>query len=467
MPFNKPFKLKKMNYQAILEKQKAFFDSNATKDTGFRKTQLKKLLQLLKNNEDQLNKAIYADFKKSAFETYTTELSMVYAELKHSISSVKYWSKKKYVSTNLANIPGSSYIIPEPLGNTLIIGAWNYPYLLSLHPIVSAMAAGNTVILKPSELALNTSQIMAKLINENFDSEYLHVIEGGVKETTELLKERFDKIFYTGSSPVGKIIMKAAAENLTPVVLELGGKSPAIITKNASIKMTAKRLVWGKFLNGGQTCVAPDYLMVHKSVKQKLIEEIKKQITKIHGDDPQQSEAFVRIINPRHFKRLTQLMDQSKIILGGETDEKDLYIAPTLMDNVTWDDAVMKEEIFGPILPILEYEELDEAIRQIKSKEKPLALYLFTNKNSIRDKVFNEISFGGGALNETIMHLTNPNLPFGGVGNSGTGNYHGEFGFNTFSHQKSIIQKPNWFEPFVKYAPYNNFKLKILRMLMG
>ena len=456
-----------MNYQEITNSQHAFFNTNATKDISYRKLQLKKFLQLLKDNEEQLNEAIYADFKKSAFETYTTELSLVYAELKHSISSVKHWSKKKYVSTNLANIPGSSYIMPEPLGNTLIIGAWNYPYLLSLHPAVSALAAGNTVILKPSELALNTSNLMAKLINENFDSEYFHVIEGGVKETTELLKQRFDKIFYTGSSPVGKIIMRAASEHLTPVVLELGGKSPAIVTKNASIKMTAKRLVWGKFLNGGQTCVAPDYLMVHKSVKAKLIEEIKKEITKIHGDDPQKSEAIVRIINPRHFKRLTQLMDPSKIIVGGQTDEKDLYIAPTLMDNVNWDDAVMKEEIFGPILPILEYEDLDDAIAQIKSKEKPLALYLFTNKNSIRDKVFNEISFGGGAVNETIMHLSNPNLPFGGVGNSGTGNYHGEFGFNTFSHHKSIIQKPNWFEPFVKYAPYNSFKLKVLRLLMG
>jgi len=455
-----------MNYQEIIKNQQAFFNTNATKDINFRKKQLKKFYQVLKDNEDQLNKAIYADFKKSAFETYATELSLIYGELKHSISSVKHWSKKKYVSTNLANIPGSSYIMPEPLGNTLIIGAWNYPYLLALQPAVSALAAGNTVVLKPSELALNTSNLMAKLINENFDSDYFHVIEGGVKETTELLKQRFDKIFYTGSSPVGKIIMRAASEHLTPVVLELGGKSPAIVTKNASIKMTAQRLVWGKFLNGGQTCVAPDYIMVHKSVKTKLIEEIKKQITKIHGDDPQKSEAIVRIINPRHFKRLIQLMDPTKIILGGQTDEKDLYIAPTLMDNISWDDAVMKEEIFGPIFPILEYEDLDDAIAQIKAQEKPLALYLFTNKNSIRDKVFNEISFGGGAVNETIMHLSNPNLPFGGVGNSGTGNYHGEFGFKTFSHFKSIIQKPNWFEPFVKYAPYNSFKLKVLKLLM-
>jgi len=453
-------------YQELLDSQRAFFNTSATKSVQFRKEQMKKLLHILKTHEKELDEAIYADFKKSAFENFATELSLIYSELKHSIKMVNYWSKKKYVGTNLANLPGSSYIIPEPLGNTLIIGAWNYPYLLSLHPAISAMAAGNTIILKPSELAMNTSNLMAKLINENFDSQYFHVVEGGVKETTELLQQKIDKIFYTGSSPVGKIIMRAASEHLTPVVLELGGKSPAIITKGASIKMAAKRLVWGKFLNGGQTCVAPDYLMVDKSVKQQLIEEIKKQITKIHGDDPQKSEAFVRIINPRHFDRITQLMDQDKIIVGGQTDKQDLYIAPTLMDHVSWDDAVMKEEIFGPVLPIIEYEDLNHAIAQIKAQEKPLALYLFTNKKSIRDQVFHEISFGGGALNETIMHLANPNLPFGGVGNSGTGSYHGEYGFAAFSHQKSIIQKPNWFEPFVKYAPYSSFKLSVLKKLM-
>jgi len=453
-------------YQELLDSQRAFFNTNATKSVKFRKEQMKKLLHILKTHEKELDEAIYADFKKSAFENFATELSLIYSELKHSIKMVNYWSKKKYVGTNLANLPGSSYIIPEPLGNTLVIGAWNYPYLLSLHPAISAIAAGNTVIIKPSELAMNTSNLMAKLINENFDSQYFHVVEGGVKETTELLQQKFDKIFYTGSTAVGKIIMRAASEHLTPVVLELGGKSPAIITKGASIKMAAKRLVWGKFLNGGQTCVAPDYLMVDKSVKKQLIEEIKKQITKIHGDDPQKSEAFVRIINPRHFERITQLVDQDKIIVGGQTDKEDLYIAPTLMDHVNWDDAVMKEEIFGPVLPIIEYEDLNNAIAQIKAQEKPLALYLFTNKKSIRDQVFHEISFGGGALNETIMHLANPNLPFGGVGNSGTGSYHGEYGFAAFSHQKSIIQKPNWFEPFVKYAPYTSFKLSILKKLM-
>ncbi len=454
------------NYQEILNSQKEFFDSNATKDISFRKQQLKKFQAVLKSNEALLYDAIYKDFKKSEFETYATELGLLFEELKHHIKKVKTWSEKKNVKGNMANFLGSSYIMPEPLGNVLVIGAWNYPYLLSLQPVISALAAGNTVIVKPSELAPQTSAVMAKIINENFPQYYFQVWEGGVKETTEILKLRFDKIFYTGSSLVGKIVMKAAAEHLCPVILELGGKSPAIVTKSASIKMTAKRIVWAKFLNGGQTCVAPDYILVDKSVKSKLVEEIKKQVRKIHGEHPQNSEAYVRIINKRHFDRLVSLLDKKKTIFGGETDEKDLYIAPTLMDNITWEDKVMQEEIFGPILPIMEYENLEEAINQVKAQEKPLALYLFTNKRSTSKRVFNDLSFGGGGLNECIMHLTNSELPFGGVGNSGMGNYHGENGFKAFSHQKSIMQKTNWFEPFVKYAPYSGFKFWLLKKLM-
>lgn len=455
-----------MNYQEILNSQLEFFNSNATKPLSFRKEQLKKFQSVLKSNEALLYEAIYKDFKKSEFETYATELGMIYEELNHHLKNIKFWSAKKYVSTNLANFLGSSYIMPEPLGNTLVIGAWNYPYLLSLQPVISAIAAGNTVIIKPSELAPHTSQIMAKIINENFPAHYMQVWEGSVKETTEILKLRFDKIFYTGSSTVGKIVMKAAAEHLCPVILELGGKSPAIVTKSASIKMTAKRIAWGKFLNGGQTCVAPDYILVDKSIKAKLIAELIKQVKKIHGENPQNSEAFVRIINKRHFNRLTALLDEQKVIFGGKTDEKDLYLSPTIMDNIDWNDKVMQEEIFGPILPIIEYETLEEAIKQVKSNEKPLALYLFTNKRSTSKRVFSELSFGGGGLNECIMHLTNPELPFGGVGNSGMGNYHGENGFKAFSHQKSIIQKTNWFEPFVKYAPYSGIKLWLLKKLM-
>ncbi|OQY12315.1 MAG: aldehyde dehydrogenase [Desulfobacteraceae bacterium 4572_19] len=370
------------------------------------------------------------------------------------------------MSTNLANIPGKSYIIPEPLGVTLTIGAWNYPYQLSLAPMIPALAAGNTAIVKPSELSLNTSNVMAKLINENFDSNYLHVVEGGVEETSELLKEKFDKIFYTGSSTVGKIIMKAAAEHLTPVTLELGGKSPTFVFNDANLKITAKRLVWAKFLNSGQTCIAPDYIFAEKGVKEKLISEIKKQILEIHGENPQQSDAFVRIINPRHYKRIVQFIDDSKIVIGGETDESDLYIAPTVMDNVTFDDEVMQEEIFGPVLPIIEFDDLDWAIKMIKARPKPLALYVFTSSNKNRDKIFHEVSFGGGAVNDAVMHLTNPKLPFGGVGNSGMGSYHGKAGFDTFSHFKSILEKSTLIEPPIKYPPYVDWKLKVLKTML-
>lgn len=457
----------KNNFKNILDKQSLFFDSNQSKDTKFRIIQLKKLLQVLKANESLLNEALYKDFKKSAFETYETELAIIYHEIKIAINKLKSWSKIKRVGSGLSNFPGKSFIIPEPFGNVLVIGAWNYPYQLSILPTVSALAAGNTVIIKPSELSLNASNAMAKIINESFDEGILQVIEGGIEETTSLLKHPFNYIFYTGSTAVGKIIMRAATENLTPLALELGGKSPTIIEKDANLKMAAKRIVWGKFLNGGQTCVAPDYLLVHESIKEKLVAEIKKQIKAIHGEDPTESEAFVRIINPRHFQRLLKLIDNEKVIIGGDVCENELYIAPTVLDNVSFDDEVMKEEIFGPILPIITYKDLNWAIGQIKSRPKPLALYLFSNSSTIQKRVLQEISFGGGAINDVIMHLANSKLPFGGVGNSGMGNYHGEYGFKTFSHHKSIIKKTNWFEPWFKYPPYTKGKLKLIRKILG
>ena len=456
----------KTNYKDLVKSQLDYFNSNATKDVNFRIAMLKKLLNILKSNEGLLDEAIYKDFKKSSFENYATELSIVYHDINEAISKLKGWSKKISVATNMANLPASSYIIPEPLGVTLTIGAWNYPYQLSLAPVVPALAAGNTVIIKPSELALNTSNIMAKLINENFDSKYLHVVEGGVEETSELLNQKFDKIFYTGGSTVGKIIMKAAAEYLTPVTLELGGKSPTFVFNDANLKITAKRLVWAKFLNGGQTCIAPDYILAEKGVKEKLIAEIKNQILEIHGEDAQQSEAFVRIINPRHYKRIINLIDDSKVVIGGKNDESDLYISPTVMDNVSFDDAVMQEEIFGPVLPIIEFDDLDWAIKMIKERPKPLALYIFSSSNKSRDKIFHEVSFGGGAVNDAVMHLTNSNLPFGGVGNSGMGNYHGKAGFDAFSHYKSILDKSTLIEPPVKYPPYSDWKRKVLKILV-
>jgi len=457
---------KKFNYSALVKSQLDFFNSNETKDIEFRIVQLKKLKKVLKENEGLMDDAIYKDFRKSSFENYATELSLVYHEINLAIKNVKKWSKRKNVSTDLANLPSKSYVIPEPLGVTLVIGAWNYPYQLSLSPMVAAIAAGNTCIVKPSELSLNSSNAMAKIINDNFDSKYLHVVEGSVEETTALLQEKFDKIFYTGSTQVGKIIMLAAAKHLTPVVLELGGKSPCFVFNDANIKITAKRLVWAKFLNGGQTCVAPDYLLLEKGVKEKLLPEIKKEIISILGDNPKESESFVRIINSRHYQRLIKLIDKDKIIVGGDNDEKENYFAPTVLDNVSFEDAVMQEEIFGPILPLIEFDNLDWAIQQIKSRPKPLALYVFGKNRKNINKTLHEVSFGGGAVNDAVMHLLNSNLPFGGVGDSGTGSYHGQYGFDAFSHYKSILDKSTLIEPPIKYAPYSSFKRGVLEKLI-
>ncbi|RLD42079.1 MAG: aldehyde dehydrogenase [Bacteroidetes bacterium] len=453
-------------YSEIVKSQLDFFNTNATKDTNFRIKQLKKLIKVLKDNEPLLDEAIYKDFKKSSFENYETELSLVYHEINLSIKKLKSWSKRKSISTNMANIPGKSYIIPEPLGVTLTIGAWNYPYQLAFAPVVAALSAGNTAIIKPSELSLNSSNAMAKIINENFDSNYFHVIEGGVEETTNLLKLKFDKIFYTGSTNVGKIIMKAAAEHLTPVTLELGGKSPSFVFNDANIKITAQRLVWAKFLNGGQTCVAPDFILAEKGVKAKLIEEIKNQIKNIYGGNPMDSDAFVRIISPRHYKRLVSLIDNSRTIIGGDTNEKELYISPTVLDNITFDDEIMQEEIFGPILPIIEFDDLSWAIKMVKERPKPLALYIFSSSNKTINRILHEISFGGGAVNDAIMHLSNSKLPFGGVGESGMGNYHGKAGFDSFTHYKSILSKSTIIELPIKYPPYSDWKRKLMEKLI-
>jgi len=456
----------KINYHELVQSQKDYFNSNITKDTEFRIRQLKHLKSVLKANEKLLDGAIYKDFKKSSFENYVTELSLIYHEINLAMGDLKEWSKKKKVSTPTSMLPGSSYILPEPLGVTLTIGAWNYPYQLSIAPVVAALAAGNTAIIKPSELALNTSHAMAAVINDNFESQYLHVVEGGVEETTALLQEKFDKIFYTGSGNVGRIIMTAAAKHLTPVTLELGGKSPAFVFQDANLKIAAQRLVWAKYLNGGQTCVAPDYLLVEKDVKEELIEEIQRQILKYHGENPMESEGFVRIINPRHFDRILKLIEPEKVVIGGQSDKEELYIAPTVMDNVTYDDAVMQEEIFGPVLPIIEFEDLDWAIKQVKDRDKPLALYVFTSSKKNTAKIFHEISFGGGAVNDAVMHLANTNLPFGGVDESGMGSYHGKAGFDTFTHYKSIYSHSNLIEPNLKYTPYTANKLKIMRLML-
>ena len=453
-----------MNYADILQQQKTFFNTHATKDLDFRKAQLQKLKKVVKSNEKLLYDAIYQDFGKSEFETFGTEISFVYKDIDYYLKNLKSFAKPKSVLTNIVNQMGSSKIVFEPLGNCLVIGAWNYPYQLTLTPVIAAIAAGNTCMIKPSELPENTMKAMAKLINENFDAQFLYVVEGGVEETTAILKLRFDKIFFTGSPRVGKIVYKAAAEHLTPVTLELGGKSPAFVTEKADLQIAAKRIVWGKFINAGQTCVAPDYLYVAENIKAKflkvLIEEIKKRNYTDNVDH------YCKIINERNFDRLEKMIDREKVVFGGETNREKRYISPTVLDNVTWEDAVMQEEIFGPILPILTYKNLETAMQTVVEGEKPLSAYLFSNDAKEQELFTEKLSFGGGCINDTLMHLSNDRLPFGGVGNSGIGHYHGKFGFIAFSHQKAILKKSNYLEPELKYPPYSDAKLNILKKLL-
>ncbi|AYN02196.1 aldehyde dehydrogenase [Chryseobacterium sp. 3008163] len=453
-----------MNYQDILHSQKEFFNTQKTKNVKFRKMYLEKLRDLIIQNENLLYEAIDKDFGKSQFETYVTEISFVLKDIDYYLKNLNSLSKPKKVTTNLANQIATSKIHSEPLGCTLIIGAWNYPYQLSLSPLIASIAAGNCCILKPSEIAENTMKAMAKIINENFPPEYIYAVEGGVDETTEILKLKFDKIFFTGSTKVGKIVYKAAAEHLTPVTLELGGKSPVIVTKEANIEVAAKRIVWGKFLNAGQTCVAPDYILVEESVKEQFLEILRKYIEEFKYES--NSEQYTRIINKKNFERLTQLINPQKVYFGGNFNEENLYIEPTILDNVNWEDDVMQDEIFGPILPVISFTNFHQALNSILELEKPLSAYIFTNNNEEKNLFTQKLSFGGGCINDVVMHLGNDNLPFGGVGNSGMGSYHGKFGFETFSHQKAILDRATWGEPDLKYPPYSENKIKWIKKLL-
>lgn len=451
--------------QSIAQTQLQFFNTNETKNVDFRITQLRKLLKVLQENEDLLMEAIYKDFKKSPFDTYTTELALVYAELNLAIRKVKRWSRKRHAKTNIINQPGRSYRIPEPLGVSLVIGSWNYPYYMSLGPVIPAIAAGNTVVLKPSEMPKHTSEAIAQLINQNFDKSYFHVIEGGIPETTELLNQKFDKIFFTGSTSVGKIVYAAAAKNLTPVTLELGGKSPVFFTESASLDVGIKRLVWAKYLNSGQTCIAPDYVFVHSKIKEKFIQKVKAEIEK--SDFSVENENYVQIINDRNVDRLSRLIDKEKVIQGGDIDRPNRTISPTVMDGVSFDDAIMQEEIFGPLMALIEYDDLDWAINEVKKRPKPLACYVYSTDKKVKKKILHELSFGGGGINESVMHITNPHFGYGGVGESGLGSYHGKHGFDDFSHHKSIIEKPAWFELNFKYYKRTAAKYAFLRKLMN
>lgn len=451
----------------IFEKQREASDRGEMLPLARRKEMLRTLRRVLKSNLPLLEEAIYRDFGKSAFETYATELALIFDEIQINLDYMDEWAKVRKVPHGLAHFPGRSRIYPEPYGNVLIIGAWNYPYQLSLAPAVPALSAGNCAIIKPSELAPHSSATMAQIINQNFPPEILHVLEGGIDETQYLLHLPFNKIFFTGSPRVGKIVMKAAAENLTPVTLELGGKSPCIVMPDAHLSRAAQRIAWGKFLNAGQTCIAPDFLLVHRKVKEEFLQKLISAIENNLGPDPFVSKAYVRIINTRNFERLQSLIDPAKIYYGGRMNAAERYLGPTLLTGITWDDPIMQDEIFGPLLPVLEFEDIQEVIRKLQSLPRPLALYMFTSSRRLQLEVIQKLKFGGGCINDTIMHIANSHLPFGGVGQSGMGAYHGEEGFRTFTHYKSVMHKANWFEPPVKYPPYSKFKLWLIRRLMG
>jgi aldehyde dehydrogenase (NAD+) len=447
--------------------QRTYFLAGHSKPISERKKNLRKLHDLLLKNESMLTEAIYKDFKKPALVTVENELSLPYGEINSAIRNLKRWSRSRWRLTNLANFPARTRTNPVPYGVTLVIGPWNYPFMLSLVPMISSLAAGNTVILKPSEVTSHSSAVMAELINSNFPKELIHVVEGGVRETTELLKLKFDKIFFTGSTQVGRIIMRAAAEQLTPVTLELGGKNPVIVLPNCNLKRTAQRIAWGKLHNNGQSCVSPDHLYVHESIREQLIQEIGKQMDRITGSDPKGSPLLPRMVNERNFDRVMALIDPEKVVFGGKCDRSECYIEPTIMDGVSQDDPVMQEEVFGPLLPVLSYSKLEELVESLKLQEAPLVLYIFTRKRRLAERIMKEVASGGGMINEVVMHFINMNAPFGGVGASGMGNYHGRAGFIDFSHHKTIMIKPMWFELFLKYPPHRKIYLRIYRSVLG
>ncbi|HCY6728269.1 TPA: aldehyde dehydrogenase [Staphylococcus aureus] len=443
---------------------KAFFNTQQTKDISFRKEQLKKLSKAIKSYESDILEALYTDLGKNKVEAYATEIGITLKSIKNARKELKNWTKTKNVDTPLYLFPTKSYIKKEPYGTVLIIAPFNYPFQLVFEPLIGAIAAGNTAIIKPSELTPNVARVIKRLINETFDANYIEVIEGGIEETQTLIHLPFDYVFFTRSENVGKIVYQAASENLVPVTLEMGGKSPVIVDETANIKVASERICFGKFTNAGQTCVAPDYILVHESVKDDLITALSKTLREFYGQNIQQSPDYGRIVNLKHYHRLTSLLNsaQMNIVFGGHSDEDERYIEPTLLDHVTNDSAIMQEEIFGPILPILTYQSLDEAIAFIHQRPKPLSLYLFSEDENATQRVINELSFGGGAINDTLMHLANPKLPFGGVGASGMGRYHGKYSFDTFTHEKSYIFKSTRLESGVHLPPYKG-KFKYIK----
>ncbi|SEG42434.1 aldehyde dehydrogenase [Flavobacterium urumqiense] len=438
---------------------------NYKTNIAHRKEALIKLLDVIITHENEIIEALYSDFRKPAFEAVLTETNYVISDLKDTIKNLNKWAKPKRVFPSILNFPSTDYIYKEPYGKILIIAPWNYPFQLALCPLISAVAAGNQVVLKPSELTPKTSEIITKIITKTFLVNHVEVMEGGVEVSQKLLSQRWDYIFFTGSVPVGKIVAKAAAENLTPVTLELGGKNPCIIDNTANLKLAAKRIVWGKFINAGQTCIAPDYILIQKDMKNHFMEFMKLEIIKAYGENPKLSPDYARIINEKNWLRLANMIEEKKVFFGGHTNIEECYIAPTLVDETGVDSLIMQDEIFGPLLPILSYEN-DAEINTIISKyEKPLSLYVFTEDKKFAQKIIKKYSFGGGCINDTVVHFSNKRLPFGGVGHSGIGAYHGRLSFDTFSHKKAIVKKANWLDLPMRYAPYKD-KLKSIQKLL-
>lgn len=454
-----------MSISSIVNKQKEYFYKGHTRSLETRKNNLKKLYEGIQRFEDEIFQALKLDLNKSVHESFTTEIGYVLKEISFQMKHISSWSKPKRVRTALTHFGSKGKVVPEPYGVTLIIAPWNYPFQLAIAPLVGALAAGNTVVLRPSELTPNVSKVLTRMLGELFPEELVSVVEGGAEESTALLKEPFDYIFFTGSVGVGKVVMEAAAKKLTPLTLELGGKSPCIVHKDAKLDVTARRIVWGKFLNAGQTCVAPDYMYVHSSVKEQLIEALRHEIAEQYGKDALQNDNYVRIVSERHFERLCTFLQDGKPVIGGNYTKETLHIEPTVLTNVTWQSAVMEDEIFGPILPIIEYDKIEEVIETIQHHPKPLALYVFSEDRKVQKKVTSNISYGGGCINDVVYHLATPYLPFGGVGSSGLGSYHGEQSFRTFSHYKSILSQSTAFDMKIRYSSTKS-ALKFIRKLL-
>ncbi|MFH4968945.1 aldehyde dehydrogenase [Gaetbulibacter sp. M240] len=449
----------------LFSKQRDFYKSHQTRNIKGRLILLKKLKAEVISNETAILEALKKDFKKSAFEGYLSEVGLVLSELDLTIKKLKSWAKKERVKSALLTFPSKDYIYKEPYGNVLVIAPWNYPFLLALEPVIMAIAAGNTVVLKPSELTTNTAAILTKIIKKVFPGEVATTVEGGVEVATALLEKPWDYIFFTGSTQVGKIVAEAAAKHLTPTTLELGGKSPCIVDETADLKLVARRLVWGKFFNGGQTCIAGDYVLVKAPRKEALIQALSKEIEKRYTKNPKSSEDFPRIVNNDHLNRLINLLENQTVVFGGDFDESDNYLAPTIVDEPDMNTPLMKEEIFGPILPILSYSTEEDIRKTIAESSRPLSFYIFSKNKTFVDNLLNTINFGGGVVNDLLVQFGNPRLPFGGIGTSGMGSYHGKFGFDTFSHHKAVMIRSTWFDPSFRYPPYKG-KLKLLKKFL-